>query len=407
MAGILLPRATMKFFLEVGDMTEQRIADFIPALVDSDEGVRRYGRRLLAIDDEARVAPFLTESLSSANDRVRWSAAVALGRLGDPVASDVLVEALDDGDETARQGAAAALANLGDVRALPVLAAGLSDGDKTIRRRSAEMLGVLGDSGAVQHLLAALKDPAIRVRLAATRSVRKLDMAEHRAEAVVALMEVLERKSYDSTHHRLREETAQALGQLGDSRAIPTLVAALEYRYDSDLHSCAAEALGEIGDPRAVPGLIVALTDGHARVKGDAAQALGRIGDSRAVGPLISTLHWTRGRDVPRTADVTAEALGRLGDAQAIPHLLARLQDGGLRTRSVAQALRQLGDTLAVPVMIEQLESSDSSHARRSRAAAALGHLGDPAAVSPLIGSLKDDHSSVRPSAADALGAPR
>ena len=365
-------------------MTEQRTVDFIPALVDSDEGVRRYGRRLLGIDDEDGVVPFLTESLSTADDRVRRSAAVALSKLGDDTGVDVLVEALDDGDETTRLGAAESLANLGDVRALPVLVNGLHDVDDTIRRRSAELLGVLGDPGAVPHLLAALREPTIPIRLAATRALRKLDMGRHRDEAVLALIGVLETRSYGVQHHRLREEAAQALGQLGDSRAIPALINALEWKYDSYLHSCAAEALGEIGDPVAVPGLIVALTDGHARVKGHAAQALGRIGDPRAIRPLVSVLHWTRGRDAPWTADVTAEALGRLGDEQAIPHLLTSLQDGGFRTRSVAQALRQLGDTLAVPEMIDWLGSCDSSIARRSQAAAALGasgrHLGRLAA---------------------------
>ena len=223
-------------------MTEQQTADFIPALVDSDEGVRRYGRRLLGIDDEAGVAPFLTESLSSADDRVRRSAAVALAKLGDNTGVDVLLDALDDVDETTRLGAAESLANLGDVWALPALVDGLHDVDDAIRRRSAELLGVLGDPGAVPHLLAALREPMVLIRLAAARSLRKLDMGEHRNEAVLALIRVLEAHSYDIQHHRLREEAARALGQLGDSRAIPALVNALEWSYDSRLHSDADES---------------------------------------------------------------------------------------------------------------------------------------------------------------------
>jgi HEAT repeat protein len=48
----------------------------------------------------------------------------------------------------------------------------------------------------------------------------------------------------------------------------------------------AAEALGRIGDPRAVDELISTLWDDDARVRLKAAWALGRIGDQRAYAPL-------------------------------------------------------------------------------------------------------------------------
>ena len=385
-------------------MKEHRIEDFIPALVDDDEDVRRYARRLLDVDGNEDVSPFLTDLLENDSVSVRRSAAFALGKLGNPMGTDVLVDALGDDDPTVQFKAAEALANLGDGRALPALVNGLGEEDETVRLRSANLLGVLGDAGAVPHLLAALKDPSIRVRVEAARSLRKLDMSDHRVEAVPAFIEVLERRSYDATHHRLREEAAGALGQLGDSRAVPALVAALEYRHDSYLHTCAANALAVIGDTSAVPGLIVALNHGPASLKGDAAEALGQLGDSRAVGPLVSVLHWTRNRDEGWLAGLTAEALGRIGDPRAIPHLLAELAHVGEREAlSIAQALRQLGDTLAVSDMIEWLESPDAETWRRRMAAVVLEELGDASAVLPLMGSLEDDHWTVRRAAA-ALG---
>jgi HEAT repeat protein len=48
----------------------------------------------------------------------------------------------------------------------------------------------------------------------------------------------------------------------------------------------AAEALGRIGDPKAVDELISTLWDDDARVRLKAAWALGRIGDQRAYAPL-------------------------------------------------------------------------------------------------------------------------
>jgi HEAT repeat protein len=48
----------------------------------------------------------------------------------------------------------------------------------------------------------------------------------------------------------------------------------------------AAEALGRLGDPRAVEPLIDTLWDDDARVRLKAAFALGMLGDPQALGPL-------------------------------------------------------------------------------------------------------------------------
>ena len=60
------------------------------------------------------------------------------------------------------------------------------------------------------------------------------------------------------------------------------------------LFSCsgtpAAEALGQLGDKRAVDPLIKALSDDHYWVRLSAAMALGQLGDKRAVDPLIMVL---------------------------------------------------------------------------------------------------------------------
>jgi hypothetical protein len=54
--------------------------------------------------------------------------------------------------------------------------------------------------------------------------------------------------------------------------------------------AAAAEALGKIGDRRAVEPLILALTDKDWGVRLNAAVALGEIGDARALGPLSVAL---------------------------------------------------------------------------------------------------------------------
>ena len=60
----------------------------------------------------------LVERLSDENEGVRWSAAEALGRLGDPGAVEPLIDTLWDDDARVRLKAAYALGMLGDPRAL-------------------------------------------------------------------------------------------------------------------------------------------------------------------------------------------------------------------------------------------------------------------------------------------------
>ena len=71
----------------------------------------------------------------------------------------------------------------------------------------------------------------------------------------------------------------------------------------------AAEALGKIGDKRAVEPLIKALEDKDGYVSQHSARALGKIGDTRAVEPLIELLS----DDDWGVRNAAKEALKKLG----------------------------------------------------------------------------------------------
>jgi HEAT repeat protein len=198
-----------------------------------------------------------------------------------------------------------------------------------------------------------------------------------------------------SQHETVRRAAAQALGRLGDARAVEPLIQAL-VDVDEKVREAAAQALGRLGEISLEP-LIQALVDVDADVRRAAAQALGQLGDARAVEPLIQALE-DMDADVRRAA---AQALGRLGDARAVEPLIQALKDGTWRIRrAAAQALGRLGDARAVKPLIQALEDEDV----REAAAQALGQLGDARAVEPLIQALVDMHEDVRWAAAQALG---
>jgi len=77
----------------------------------------------------------LSEKLRSSEDfRMRVTAALELGRLGDPNAVDPLVDALDDQNASVRAAAAAALEQIADASALPALKQHRLDRSDAVRR---------------------------------------------------------------------------------------------------------------------------------------------------------------------------------------------------------------------------------------------------------------------------------
>src|SRR5674476_493575 len=125
-----------------------------------------------------------------------------------------------------------------------------------VRKAAAEALGQIGDPGAVEVLAARLKDSNGSVRKVAVEALVKTGVS-----AVDALATALEDRGLDA-----RIAAAEALGRIGDPRAVKPLAAALKDR-DRAVRIAAAETLREIGDPRAMERLAAALKDRDWRVR--------------------------------------------------------------------------------------------------------------------------------------------
>jgi len=213
---------------------------------------------------------------------------------------------------------------------------------------------------------------------------------------------------------------AEALGQLGDARAVDPLLQSLSADGPS-LQTAAATALGKLGDKRAVEPLMTFLCAMSDFKREAAAEALGQLGepqwrqcihgrsddferlaathDPRLVNPLIKTLL----EDSPnQTKQSIAKALGEWGDTRAVEPLIRHLTWGWSGNWPVfARALGKLGDVRAVEPLIKALRSNCGGN---EGAAVALGELGDVRAVKPLIELLSDIEPNVRRRAAEALG---
>jgi bilin biosynthesis protein len=154
----------------------------------------------------------------------------------------------------------------------------------------------------------------------------------------------------------------------------------------------------ELASARNVDGLIQALQyKKDWEVRRDAAMALGKIKDERAVQPLeyalIDKAEHVRGSAVRALAN-----MGR-ADAAVLKHFLS--DESVLVRWEATRALGELGDPQAVEPLVEALED-ERVYVRRG-AAWALGEIGDARAVAPLSRIAQDKGNRISEIAAEAL----
>ena len=202
----------------------------------------------------------------------------------------------------------------------------------------------------------------------------------------------------------VRDKAARDLGKVGPAAVDPLILLLTDK--DKAVRGAAAEALGLIADPRAVAPLIQSMRDPYLGRPsfGEASGALVRIG-APAVAPLIALVH-----DRDFWASIGAIwALGEIKDPRAVDVLLAvvttdhtHIVNG--RLAYAANALGTIGDPASVPPLIAELKRPPDDG--RMGVIAGLAHFGAPA-VGPLIAALSSPDANVRRGAADALGRTR
>jgi HEAT repeat protein len=158
----------------------------------------------------------------------------------------------------------------------------------------------------------------------------------------------------------------------------------------------ARKALENISDPNAVKPLIVALRDEDWQVRRAAAIALGRIGESQAVEPLIDVLK----DEDKHVREAAAEALGKLGDPRTVKPLIDALKISDTRQVALNQLVAK-GNMAVEPLIAALVKGESDSHLSTIKI---LGEIGDVRSVEPLIADLRNEDRSVRKEAVLALG---
>ena len=167
--------------------------------------------------------------------------------IDDVVAANIA--ALNDEDAEFRRGAVVVLGSLKDPRAVPALSAvALMDREILVRYTAIYQLGEMGDLQAVPALIEALiDDDFLTIRATSLAMLESIDLPEAKAE----LADLKER--YKNRDFFWRQYAQEALVKIG-APAVDFLIAGLTHK-NGHVRENVAQALGKIGDPKALDAL--------------------------------------------------------------------------------------------------------------------------------------------------------
>lgn len=367
----------------LGVLGEHAIPALVAALNDDNQRVREHLAGALSHTHSVRVVgPLLAQlqkevaEYSPSDERAVGAALIGLHC---PESADLLAYALDEPNAVVRSYVACALAELGDKRAVEPLLALLQEKDAHIRARAASGLGKLGDPRAVEPLIRALSAPEDRP------PQRAVDTPASGKPDLKRALEQME--SLHNPEQQARQQAAEALGELGDARAVEPLIQALSH-HNEWLRWHAVSALGKIGDQQAIAPLAQALADPSDMVRQDAAYALGKL---RAVEALLAVLQERR----VDTPSAVISTLGNLKDKRAVEPLLALLQTFPSPRARESDEMRRRMMLQRDPRELEaHIRASMMTRDVKRNIILALGYLGDPRAVEALIELVKTGNNS-------------
>jgi len=272
------------------------------------------------------------------------------------------------------------------------------------RRIAARLRAPASTLAAVEDRSAALDEliefPDMRAAAAAARGLLGETDATIRSAAIQVLRETraLERWSRDLRRgsYRRKLRAIQALGEIGDERAVEELLEALGDD-DPDVARAASRAIVARDPDYAADRLADALSSPNRRLAETAAATLVRMGGD-AVDLLVGQLA-SRSAQARRLAVESLGATGEQGPKEALIPLLGRDPEPSVR-QSVAEALARIeGDGAAET--LRRVAESDPDWFVRARAFALLAEVNAPGAVEFLVESLAQLQAGLHGSSED------
>jgi len=331
------------------------------------------------------------------NSIITAEARLALGRLRELAAVLVAVVNDPDADDETSAAAGRLLVEIGPAAVEPLVQYVCND-PKRGREAAAAILCEIGEP-AVGPLLVCFEhaDPDVRATVAFLFTA----LSDPGGAAEQPLIRLL-----DDPDELVRQSAAYALGAHDSRRAVPRLIALATrpvqmpsreadpeawseaYPYDA----CAAvDALGQLGDPRAVQPLIFLIESQGADgpMYDEAVRALGLLGDFRAAQVVRQAF------EKARFDGVFADALVAMFGRGALEELLELAEsDDAATRRAVCEDLIRLASPVAAETVAALLVDPDEEV--RAAAREALERTVDAQTLEEIVTGLEDPSSEVR-----------
>jgi len=286
------------------------------------------------------------------------------------------------------------------------------------------VLGALMQIGppAVKPLVAALRHPSQKVRRVVVEALAILG-EERAVEPLI--------KALGDCDGDVARVAAFGLARLDDPRAVTPLAAAIKDRRsalwwaESTSPNEQTDRIAALaaGMPADLAPLVSAMEDPRRELRYSAAWVLGRLGDKRAVEALATVLKSAEQAPTLDGVWLCGQALARLQSPLGIAPLMRVVKDhddgdgpqhdmgspelkAWLRRRWQKETSKTIETLAAIgPAAVGPLVASlrDQSPGVRAVAAQGLGRIGDKRAVDALKAALNDPNQRVRDSAAEAI----
>ncbi len=341
----------------------------------------------------------LSLALSDSSPRVRSVVSEILIENSDPRIVETLLELLRNQDPGIRSVSMSILAGLGPV-ALPQVEYYLNDSDPDVRIFAAGILGESRLKQAFPALQKALTAPEENLRYAAAEALGKIG----EKKAIPILVECLK-------DQWVRYPSIESLGLLDASEAIPELLGL--YEEDEWVRVAVIEAVGKIGSSEQVDFLLGQMDEEDEIIMQACFTALARI-EQRSPCGAFERLRKT-GIDVdgivtaglnlhdPEIRKLAIWTLGLIGEEDHIHLLVAQLSDFDEDVRHTArEALLCLG-ARRLDALITQVDSH-AEIALKKEIIEIIARIGDPLGVSAVMKALQGSDESLRETAARSLG---
>lgn len=267
------------------------------ALHDEEPGVRFAAMLALGTLRDRVSYERIRSLVDASDDELKVAALYALHRMGDTTRSSELpLLLLNNPSAEVRRSTAMVLGMLGEPKAVKLLARAMKDKDELVRQRALESMALLGNKDAIQQLTFSASSGLGSQRVWAITTLDQL--------AIGSLEDTFRYKLARGEYLDTRLAAARALGTLKNDAGFRLALASLDFNRPQKgagrdsrqaqirrVRQLAANALGAIGDRRALPALARRLNDQNDPwVQIAAADAIleimgtDTIGDARAFG---------------------------------------------------------------------------------------------------------------------------